>query len=60
MLEFLCNLANETGEGQLAQKGLRRLLVAANLAERDGPRAEAMGLLTPPVAGVLLRFAFGC
>ena len=53
MLEFLCNLANETGEGQLAEKG-------ANLAERDDPRAEAMGLLTPPVAGVLLRFAFGC
>ena len=44
-LEVLRNLTDETLEGQLADEELRRLLVATNLAQGDGTRAEAMGLL---------------
>jgi hypothetical protein len=44
-LEVLSNLTDETLEGELADKELRRLLVATNLAERDGTRPEAVRLL---------------
>ena len=44
-LEILRDLADETLEGELADEQLGRLLVAADLAERDGAGAEAMGLL---------------
>ena len=33
---ILCNLANKTREGKLAEKKLSRLLVLANLAKSDG------------------------
>jgi hypothetical protein len=44
-LEVLGDLTNQTLEGELADEELRRLLVATNLAERDGTRAEAVRLL---------------
>merc|ERR1719502_1427598 len=44
-LEVLRDLAHEALEGQLADQELRRLLVLANLAQRDGARAVAVGLL---------------
>jgi len=44
-LELLRDLADEALEGQLADEELRRLLVAADLAERDRARAVAVGLL---------------
>jgi len=44
-LEVLCNLANEALEGKLADEQVRGLLVSADLAEGDGSRAVAMGLL---------------
>ena len=44
-LEVLGNLTNETLEGELADEQLGGLLVATNLAEGDGTRPEAMGLL---------------
>jgi hypothetical protein len=54
-LEVLRNLAHEALEGQLADEQLRRLLVAADLAERDGTRAEAVGLLDTTGRGRLNR-----
>ena len=44
-LEVLGDLADETLEGELADEELGGLLIATNLAESDGTRAEAMGLL---------------
>ena len=44
-LEVLRDLADEALEGELADEELRRLLVAADLAERDGAGAVAVGLL---------------
>ena len=44
-LEVLGNLAHQTLEGQLADEQLSRLLVAADLTQRDGARAVAVGLL---------------
>ena len=44
-LEVLSNLTDETLEGELADEQLGGLLIATNLAESDGTRAEAMGLL---------------
>ena len=44
-LELLRDLADEALERQLADEQLRRLLVAADLAERDRARAVAVGLL---------------
>jgi hypothetical protein len=51
-LEVLGNLTDETLEGELADEKLCRLLVATNLAERDGSRAEAMGLLDTASRGL--------
>ncbi|KAL1665080.1 hypothetical protein GGF50DRAFT_100951, partial [Schizophyllum commune] len=42
---LLRDLAHKPLEGQLADEQLCRLLVAADLAEGDSTRAEAMGLL---------------
>ena len=44
-LEVLRDLAHKALERQLANKQLRRLLVATDLAESDGTGAEAMRLL---------------
>ena len=44
-LEVLRDLADEALEGQLADQQLGGLLVAADLAERNGARAVAVGLL---------------
>ena len=44
-LEVLGNLADQALERELADQELRRLLVAADLAERDGSRAVAVRLL---------------
>lgn len=44
-LEVLRNLAHETLKRQLANQQLSRLLVATNLAQGDGARAEAVRLL---------------
>ena len=44
-LEVLRDLAHEALERQLADQQLRRLLVAANLAQRHRARAEAVRLL---------------
>jgi len=56
-LEVLRDLADEALEGELADQELRRLLVAADLAERDGARAVAVGLLD--AAGRRRRLARG-
>ena len=56
-LEVLRDLAHEALERQLAHEELRRLLVAADLAERDGARAVAVGLLD--AAGGRRRLARG-
>jgi hypothetical protein len=52
-LEVLGDLTDETLEGELADEELGGLLVATNLAEGDGTRAEAMGLLDTTSRGVL-------
>lgn len=44
-LKVLRNFTHKALEGELADKQLRALLVPTDLAERDGTRAEAMGLL---------------
>ena len=44
-LEVLGDLADEALEGELADKQLRGLLVAADLAESHGARAVTVGLL---------------
>ena len=44
-LEVLRDLPHQALEGQLADEQLRALLVLADLAERDGAGAEAVGLL---------------
>ena len=44
-LEVLGDLTNETLEGELADEELGGLLVATNLAQGDGTRAEAVRLL---------------
>merc|ERR1719408_128324 len=44
-LEVLRDLAHEALERQLADEELRRLLVLADLAQRDRARAVAVGLL---------------
>ncbi|XBJ10531.1 hypothetical protein VPH35_015383 [Triticum aestivum] len=44
-LEVLGDLADEALEGELADEQLRALLVLADLTERDGAGAEAVGLL---------------
>eukprot|EP00964_Phaeocystis_antarctica_P113979 scaffold77957_cov68-Phaeocystis_antarctica.AAC.3 len=44
-LEVLRDLADQALEGQLADQELGRLLVPADLTERDGARAVAVGLL---------------
>ena len=44
-LEVLGDLADEALEGQLADEEVRALLVAADLAEGDGSRPVAVGLL---------------
>ena len=48
-LEVLGDLSDQALEGQLADQQLGRLLVAADLAERNGARAVAVGL--PGAAG---------
>jgi hypothetical protein len=52
-LEVLGNFTDETLEGQLADEQLRRLLVATNLTESDGTRAETMGLLYTTSCGLM-------
>ena len=54
-LEVLSNLTNETLEGELADKELRRLLVATNLAEGNGTRPEAVRLLHTTGGGLRAR-----
>ena len=44
-LEVLRDLAHEALEGELANEKVGRLLVPTDLAERDGTRAVAVGLL---------------
>ncbi len=44
-LEILCNLTNETLEGEFANEELRRLLVTSDFTESDSSRAETMGFL---------------
>ena len=44
-LEVLGDLADEALEGKLADEELRRLLVLADLAKRDGSGAVPVGLL---------------
>ena len=44
-LEVLCNLTNQALERELADKELRGLLVATDLAKGDGTRSETMRLL---------------
>ena len=44
-LEVLSNLANKTLEREFTDEELRRLLVPTNLTQRDGTRAEPVGLL---------------
>ena len=51
-LEVLGNLTNKALEGELANKQLRGLLVAPNLAESDGTRAEAVRLLHTTGSGL--------
>lgn len=51
-LEVLCDLTDETLEGQLADEQLRRLLVATNFTEGDGTRPEAMRLLDTTGSGL--------
>ena len=46
--EILRNLTDETLEGKFSNEQLARLLVTSNFAERDRPRAKAVGLLYPP------------
>uniref|UniRef100_A0ACD5ZS07 Uncharacterized protein n=1 Tax=Avena sativa TaxID=4498 RepID=A0ACD5ZS07_AVESA len=46
-LEVLGDLTDEALEGELADEQLRALLVLADLPERDGAGAEAVGLLHP-------------
>ena len=50
-LEVLGDLADEALERKLADEQLRGLLVAADLAERDGARAVAVG---PVAVGALV------
>jgi hypothetical protein len=57
-LEVLRDLADEALEGELADEELRRLLVLADLAEGDGARPVAVGLLD--AAGGRRRLARGC
>jgi len=58
-LEVLSDLTNETLEGELADQELSGLLVATNLAQGDGTRAEAMGLLHTTSRGGLGGLASG-
>ena len=50
-LELLRDLANETLEGQLADEQVGALLVAADLAKRNGTGAVAVGLLDTSSGG---------
>jgi hypothetical protein len=58
-LELLGNLADEALEGELADEQLGGLLVAADLAERDGARAVAVGLLDAAGGGGVLARRLG-
>ena len=51
-LEVLGDLTDQTLEGELADEELGRLLVSANLAERNGTRPEAMRLLHTASSGL--------
>ena len=51
-LEVLSDLTNETLERQFTDEEFRGLLVPTNLAERDGTRAEPMGLLHTTSSGL--------
>ena len=54
-LEVLSDLTNETLEGELADEQLGRLLVATNLAQGDGTRAEAVRLLHTTRGGLIRK-----
>lgn len=56
-LEILCNLTNETLEGELADEQLRALLVATNFTEGNSTRPETMGLLHTTSGGGLWNAA---
>jgi len=58
-LEVLRDLADEALEGELADEQLSRLLVAADLAERHGARAVAVGLLDAAGGGGRLAGSLG-
>ena len=58
-LEVLGDLADQALEGQLADQQLSRLLVAADLAERHGARAVAVGLLDAAGGGGGLARSLG-
>jgi hypothetical protein len=58
-LEVLRDLADQTLERKLADQQLRALLVLADLAERDGAGAEAVGLLHAAGGGRRLAGGLG-
>ena len=58
-LEVLGNLADQALERELADQELRRLLVAADLAKRDGSRAVAVRLLDAAGGGGRLAGRLG-
>ena len=58
-LEVLGDLADEALEGELADEELGGLLVAADLAERHGTRAVAVGLLDTSGGGGRLAGGLG-
>ena len=58
-LEVLGNLADQALEGELADQEFRRALVAADLTERDGTRAVAVGLLDTSGGGGGLAGSLG-
>lgn len=58
-LEVLGDFSDETLEGQLADEKLGALLVATDLAEGDGARPVAMGLLHTSGGGSALASSLG-
>jgi len=58
-LEVLCDLTNQTLEGELADQKLSGLLVATDLAKSDGTRLVAVGLLDTSGRGGALASGLG-
>ena len=59
-LEVLGNLTDKALEGSLADEEIRRLLVLADLAESDGSRSVAVGLLDTSSSGGGLAGGLHC